>query len=241
MEIPEFLYHGTDAFSARRALEQGLQPRSVHKRKSNFAHTVHSNAKTVYLTDAYPLYFAFNAARKGQDAAVIQIPTSRLDQLWLVPDEDVLEQAGRNHDGISGDIKERTLHYRDRIPDYVATEGWIKSLNAMGTCGSLKPIPSNAIARVAFINPKESPVLYVNVLEAIICLANYKFCGPKYRNLTNRLFGLPLEEDPMEVDFERVQWSDDITRQRKELAEALDKDFSKVRIEEINPYERKAA
>jgi hypothetical protein len=198
MTIPKFLYHGTSAAVARIAMTEGLHPRKAHG-KSNWKRTVESNPDTVYLTDAYPIYFAMNAARRGEQGAVLEIDIGKLDQLYLVPDEDVLEQAGRRFDGIEGSMRERTRHYRNKVAGHIATDAWLKSLAAMGTCGSLKPIPASAIKRVAFIDFSRCPMISMTAGDASICLGNYRFCGPKYRGLTQRLFGHEVEADPLGI------------------------------------------
>jgi hypothetical protein len=200
MNAPRYLYHGTSAKVAERALREGLKPRSAEGVRSNWKRTIESNPETVYLTDAYPLYFALNCDSKAP--AIIQLDVEKLNTLWLVPDEDVLEQAGRGQDGLQGTMKQRTRTYRKRLPGYVATDKWETSLQAMGTCGSMQPIPAEAIAQVAFIDAAKAPTLCFGASDAMICLQNYRFCGAKYRNLTNQIFGLPLEEDPLNAPFE---------------------------------------
>jgi hypothetical protein len=200
----------------------------------------------VYLTDAYPLYFAVNCEHPNDDIAVIQLATDRLNPLWLVPDEDVLEQVGRGKDGIEGSMKKRTKHYRNQMVDHLCTDNWKVSLEAMGTCASLEPIPASAITRVAFLNPRECQQLTFAAIDAMICLPNYRFCGPKYRNMTNRLFGLPTEPDDLSNYHQLLEQAresgnkdaitvlEPIVRQREEYEKALAADYAKVRIEEIN-------
>jgi hypothetical protein len=194
---PEFLYHGTSERLLPSILANGLRPRGKGS-KGNWKGTVESNPGCVYLTDAYPLFFATNCARKGERLAVIQLATDRLDNGRLVPDEDVLEQAGRGHDGIPGDMRKRTRHYRARLSDFLFTENWQTSLRAMGTCGYMGTIAPSAITRVALLDPREAGTLWLTASDAQICLANYRFCQTKYRNLTNRLFGLPTEPDELD-------------------------------------------
>jgi hypothetical protein len=194
MNKPQFLYHGTSAMVANKALKEGLRPRTAHG-QSNWKRTIESNPDAIYLTDAYPLYFALNC--DCDTPTVLQIDVSKIDTNWLVPDEDVLEQAGRGYDDVKGNMKQRTRWYRKRLKNYLATDAWLKSLEAMGTCGSLAPIPAEAISRVAFIDYDKAPTLCMTASGPSITLANYRFCGPQYRNLTNSIFGLPIEDDPL--------------------------------------------
>lgn len=241
MNQPHFLYHGTSAMVAAKAIKEGLRPRSAGG-KSNWKRTVESNPDAIYLTDAYPLYFALNC--DCDTPTVLQIDVSKLNTNFLVPDEDVLEQAGRGHDDVKGGMKQRTRWYRKRLKNYMATDAWLKSLQAMGTCGSLAPIPPEAISRVAFVDYDKAPTLCMQGMDASISLANYRFCGPQYRNLTNRIFGLPTEHDPLNdiealtipegADEESIEGLKHLIDGRRAYQEQLAADIAAgVRVEEI--------
>lgn len=232
------LYHGTGERAAKLALVEGIKPRGEHG-NSNWKRTIESNPNGVYLTDAYPLYFAFNAVKDGERAAVLEIDTDRLQEFFLVPDEDVLEQAGRRVDGISGSMKQRTRYYRSQQKLHIASDTWKKSLEAMGTCTYLGTIPPEAITRVVYVDPKLAPTLVLSATDAMIILANYRFCGPKYRNLTNMLFGNELEPDPLlgttEVTPELLEQQPalrQIVEQRRAYDEAIQRDLSTIEIHE---------
>src|SRR5215831_10174199 len=113
------LYHGTGETAAREAMQAGLLPRRLTK-KSNWKHTVPSNPGAVYLTDAYPGYFAANAASRKERMAIIEVDSARLDPWRLGADEDVLEQALRRQDDLPQEwtMRQRTLYYRKRQFDY---------------------------------------------------------------------------------------------------------------------------
>jgi hypothetical protein len=224
MNQPRFLYHGTSALVADAALREGLLPRRARglKRGGNWKHSIESNPDTIYLTDAYGPYFAVNATETpkpgspafksgGVEAAVIEIDVSKLEPFDLVPDEDVLEQAGRGRDGELGvraweagsksAMKVRTRWYRDRIgTNYRDGTKWIPSLEAMGTCGHIGPIPAEAISRVGFWDIRKAPDYTFANMNAMICLANYRFCGPQYKNLQSLLFDEPQIDDPLAND-----------------------------------------
>lgn len=61
MTKPKYLYHGTNGAAARDAIVNGLSGRGG---KGNWSHSVESHPDCVYLTDAYPAYFALNAVLK---------------------------------------------------------------------------------------------------------------------------------------------------------------------------------
>lgn len=94
------LYHGTTGTIARKALEDGVQPRRVSKHSGNWEHTVSSNEEIVYLTRSYAPYFA-GAASEGplaeQRWAILEVDVDTLEPLDLYPDEDFLEQVSRVH------------------------------------------------------------------------------------------------------------------------------------------------
>ncbi len=201
MTLPKFLYHGTSKYNALAAMSHGLKPRGKNG-QSNWTHSIESSPDNVYLTDTYPSYFAINAIdtnelgqENGVEAAVLQIDVSRLNLRHLVPDEDVLEQAGRGHDRIEGDMIRRTRHYRKLVKQYKGTDVWTESLQAMGTCAHIGIIPPEAISRVAFFDIRKAASFTWANMDAMICLANYRFCGSKYRNFNNLLFDLPEEAD----------------------------------------------
>ncbi len=124
------LYHGTSETRAKRILRDGILPRSSTK-ISNWEGSPSHN-RGVYLTDAYPLYFAIQATDDGDQCAVVEVDTDALDHAVLAPDEDVLEQNGRGLDDVSGDMKKRTAWYRRRLHMYAGGGQWEISLRAMG-------------------------------------------------------------------------------------------------------------
>jgi hypothetical protein len=205
------LYHGTSIAVARRAVVDGLKPRKMTKAGNWDKSPSHPGA--VYLTDAYPLYFGVQALEttyykvpEGDGrhvAAVVEVDASRLSPFDLVPDEDVLEQVGRKHDDLpkGWTMRQRTTYYRNRLAsDYRNGEGWLKSLEAMGTCAHLGVIPASAITRVAFVDnrvPAGAHLMWI-ALDASISLINYRFMATKYRELTAKVFaggaGVEIQE-----------------------------------------------
>lgn len=243
MNVPEYLYHGTSETVAQRALKAGLLPRSAHRNGSNWTHSVESNPDTIYLSDAYAPYFAVAASdipkdgtdefeEGGVEAAVIQIDVSKLDHFKLVPDEDVLEQSGRRYDNVKGKMKQRTRWYRTRLKQYRGTEAWLASLEAMGTCGHIGPIPVEAISRVAYWDLRNAPRFTFANMDAMICLANYRFVGDKYKNLTNQLFDIPTINELLGArDQLPLAYQLQMKRAAKELKAEID---GAKRIVEIN-------
>lgn len=177
------LYHGTTGAVARKAIAgQGIQPRRLSKR-SNWTNCP-SHPDAVYLTNAYPLYFA--AQHNVEVAAVVEVETDRLNPFQLLPDEDALEQNGRGNDGLPGHwtMRQRTVNYRNRLRNFADGSNWEKSLDCLGTCAHLGVIPPAAITRVAFIHTKDAIALVWEGMQPMISLLNFRYCGDRYKALT---------------------------------------------------------
>ena len=112
------LYHGTSEARWNDIVAKGaIIPRGKTK-LGNWKHTIESNPKCVYMTDAYAGYFAINAIEVPKDdsevrAAIIEIDTDRLDAFNLVPDEDAIEQGERGARSIA---KKEMLRRTREIP-----------------------------------------------------------------------------------------------------------------------------
>jgi len=181
------LYHGTSESRARKLLIEGITPRG--KRAGNWEHTIESNPKAVYLTDAYPIYFAYTAASNlDERGAVIEIDLAKVDQSRLHPDEDVLEQAGRKFDHLQKKgMIERTRYYRRHARE---NPNWQKSLEAMGTCGYYGVIPPQAISKIVLVEWKKFDAGFLlSMVDCSITLLNYRFCQDKYRAYTRWAMG----------------------------------------------------
>lgn len=197
------LYHGTSAVALPTILAHGIKPRGA-KGRSNWKHTVPSNPKTVYLTNAYALYYAQCAAKGKDDLVVFEVDTDRLPDLF-VPDEDAFEQVWRGKDGKQGDMKSRTLYYRRLMVQFlgaVTQPGVHMSLQALGNCGFMGTVPVAAITRYAIIKRcDENQQLLWQALDPTITVMNYRICGPRYRNMVRWVFGWPLEHEPQIAGF----------------------------------------
>jgi hypothetical protein len=189
------LYHGTSGAFLSDILTNGIKPRGA-KGTNNWKHTVNSNPKCVYLTDSYAPYFAFNAVQGDARCAVIEVDTDLLDDDNLFPDEDFLEQANRGSDGIDGNMKQRTLHYRKKQFSYNYIPGtiqkdlitwWEASLRYLGTCSHRGVIPVSAITRVVHWPHKLNALLSL-IWDPTICIMNQEIMGNQYRELTRKLF-----------------------------------------------------
>lgn len=190
------LYHGTNGRWLANILKNGLRPRGQSKTRNNWKHVAHqSNAACVYLTDSYAPYFAFNAARgKDPTCTVVEVDTDLLDPKLLLPDEDALEQAGRGHDNVPGNMSARTLHYRRILHQWVDSDAWTASLKILGTCAYAGPVPPGAITRaVSWPHSPNAHLMFV--WDPTITIMNQRFMGDTYRELTRRLFAAEFTPD----------------------------------------------
>lgn len=188
------LYHGTSERNLKAILKDGLKPRGS-KATGNWD-TCPSNPKTVYLTNAYALYYALNAARTG-NLLVVEIDTDYKMADMFVPDEDAIEQVLRGRDGVAGDMVTRTMHYRKMLPTLMGgvEHPFVQdSLKALGNCGCMGTVRPWAITRYAIINRKQvDKALLWQAMDPSITVLNYRICGTRYRNMVRWVFGEPLE------------------------------------------------
>jgi hypothetical protein len=195
------LYHGTNGAWLANIMKRGLRPRGQSAARNNWRHVaLQSNAACVYLTNCYAPYFAFNAARgKSPTCAVVEIDSDLLpDPKLLLPDEDSLEQAGRGHDDVPGNMSQRILHYRRILHQWIDTRAWEASLEVLGTCAYAGSIPPQAITR-AVAWPHTPNIRLALVWDPTITVMNQRIMGPSYRELTRRLFAAeftPLDAYP---------------------------------------------
>ncbi len=203
------LYHGTSEAAAEAILRDGFIPR--RRGKGNWKHSVDSHPDGVYFTNAYALYFAIAAVddprlktgEAGVRAAVIEIDTDLLrDTAMLVPDEDCLEQVNRGRTGDSlpagyhkWSMKKRTIYWRGKMDGFCFSDAWKASLDAIGNCCHLGPVPREAITRVAYVDLRDAADTIFMALDPTISVLNYRFVGRRYRALTKWIFGDPLGAD----------------------------------------------
>jgi hypothetical protein len=192
------LYHGTSESRARRIMLEGIKPRGKCG-ETNWKHTLESNPKAVYLTDAYPLYFAAQSTNAGERWAVIEVETDLLDDSRLHPDEDVLEQAFRKSDELprSWSMYQRGRWYRKQA---IRNPNWEARLKDMGTCAYYGTIPPTAITRVVMVDTKKiHPGFLLRLIDCTITLGNYFLSGEEYRAITQWVMG--AEKTPRDLGY----------------------------------------
>jgi hypothetical protein len=173
------LYHGCSVENLRSILLNGLCPRL--EKKSNWKKAP-SRTDMVYLTVAYPFYFALS--HKGT-VAVVEIDTKGLSRKRFFPDEDFIalvlsRQDEKELDAVHGTSRDSLDAYQDR---------WKLSLGYLGNCCYQGTIPPECITRYCLFNPKARPELAAEMRDdPLVNLTNYAAMGQSYRRLVAWMF-----------------------------------------------------
>ena len=126
---------------------------------------------------------------KAEECAVIEIDTALLDDFWLVPDEDAVEQVRRSGSVSQGEMIQRTKDIKANLSSYAGGPGWTESLKALGNCAHLGLIPPDVITRVAFFRATENLEWACSALDPSISIMNKMIKGHEYQFLNALLFG----------------------------------------------------
>lgn len=187
------LYHGTSEEVARNAITEGLMPRNRTGVESHWSECP-SRDDLVYLTTAYAGYFAVQATKELDPWGIVEVETDLLPEFaeYLVPDEDWLEQGCRGDPNLPDDYRaldmaERTAYWRERLDRL--SHLWKDSIDGLGNCAHIGPIPSSAVTRVSIFDPKSNLNIAFLALDPTISILNYQIVGGKYRALLRWLMG----------------------------------------------------
>lgn len=158
----------------------------------------------VYLTTAYPFYYATTGGE--EKAVVFEIDAETLDESLLHPDEDYIHHLVRSRTG--EELTEEQDRQICRDLDLFQDQ-WRKSLAFLGNCAYRGTIPSKAITRYCLFDPAVRPDLAFHVMDASISLLNYEFQGHQFEQVVKWFFEdrklLPMVEEA-ETDEEREFW-----------------------------------
>jgi hypothetical protein len=193
------LYHGTSERVWEKIQQTGqVMPRGTDP--GRWPQSVRSHSRVLYLTDAYPLYFAGHAAAGGESGgdegrlAVLELDMTGLEHR-LVPDEDVLAQLDGARGGflLGETLADRTAAYRGRLSAYRGEENALRSLALMGTCGLYfhrgnPSLNAERVRRVALVTQEAYNRLVMWGHDPSITLANYALMAGHYRSVTRWLF-----------------------------------------------------
>lgn len=179
------LVHGTSAEYLEQIKAEGLVPRNLSPSRWE---TCPSHPEWVYLTDAYALYYAMNAALPDNDCLLVEV---EVDTDNFYPDEDFLGQATGDSPHLPDNIEARTqslLEWSQTIDHNLRAELASKSLKGLGTVAHAGPIKADQIQRMIVIPQEDISRIVVREFDPVICLANYAIMGAKYQRLQLEFF-----------------------------------------------------
>ena len=195
------LYHGTTSTSLAATMRQGLRPRKA--KASNWSKNP-SRPDMVYLTTAYPFYFA-TMGKDDSTALVLEIDGKSLKSNLLYPDEDYVAYLAEKRNGQL--IPEQRQAVRENLEAFKNL--WPRSLMFLGTCAYRGVIPARAITRYCHFDFKARPDLAYHIMDACISTLNYCDQGRHYEQVVKWFFEdrklLPMV-DEAESEEERAFW-----------------------------------
>ncbi len=184
------LVHGTRQFHAERAPVMGLSPRG--RRKSQW--DVKSHPAHVYLTSAYAIHYAVNAAPAKTGMGLVEVETDLLDEDLLRPDEDPVAQCMDGHET----LLQKTAWARDNMRTVMLKGCDYKwSLEVIGNCAYAGAIPGAAVTRVVWIDNAAKSWL-VGVFDPTITCLNFRILGRYYQELQKLFLRRPYDPEAIE-------------------------------------------
>ena len=185
------LYHGTSTKYLDDILAKGITPR--HNKDSNWSDNP-SHPLMVYLSDAYPVYFAQQSVEvEGDDEPVVLEVI--VDTKRLYPDEDYLEQFTRIDPAWRNTVEATSMEYRtewfkDNLTDY--KEHYVGSLYGLGNCCHKGLIKPKNIVRYSILDHNQ----ILNYSDPTITLQNYQILGGRYRMISEKtMWEKPLSKE----------------------------------------------
>jgi len=176
------LYHGTSLKNFIRILKDGeIRPRPKDD-KGNWGHTYVSYEGFVYLTDTYPLYYAYQACKDNDKPVILEI---EIDENCLYPDEDFVRLIVQKQHNVSMENADKIMkeYYIDvHSNKHLA----IDSLERIGTACYYGFIPVEWITRVCVLWDKW--VAYNHIDHVVSSVMGHAVLKNKYQPLLNYLF-----------------------------------------------------
>ena len=189
------LYHGTSTQYLDDILAKGITPR--HDKDSNWSDNP-SHPLMVYLSDAYPVYFAQQSVEvEGDDEPVVLEVI--VDTKRLYPDEDYLEQFTRIDPSWRNTVEATSMEYRtewfkDNLTDY--KEHYVGSLYGLGNCCHKGLIKPKNIVRYSILDHNQ----ILNYSDPTITLQNYQILGGRYRMISEKtMWEKPLSKESINL------------------------------------------
>lgn len=179
------LYHGTSSRHRDAIEREGLRPRHATGRASNWSGPVESKAGFVYLTDAYPVYFALAAAEADEELLLVKV---EVDEAQLYPDEDFVAYA------MSGSHGEHSRALIATIDPAEHQALWRESLAQNGIACTPSVGPEGILAYRS-LGLDEWPRILELGGDASPTPMNYRLLGGRYRRGVEALFEATQPEE----------------------------------------------
>ena len=212
-----FLYHGTTESFLADIQKDGIHPRA--ERESQWSEFP-SRPDMVYLTTAYPFYFA-HCIQKVESArlCVIEVDSSRLSPWRFYPDEDFITQVLMKEKKMPMDRAHRKV--QKRFTEF--QRHWKESVNGLGNMAYQGVIAPKAITRICLFDGATRPNLWLAFADPTITLTNYILCGTRYRGMVEWMFGrreqLPQVEGPTTEPIPPEQLTGELAKHTKGFIE----------------------
>ncbi len=176
------LYHGTSTKHMEGILKNGLLPRDKTG-NSNWDGPVESKAGFVYLTTAYPVYFAFCTAKEeNEDLLILRVKVKVAD---LYPDEDFVAMFYHTH---FPRFQKMPLNEVNQYVDMETNKFLAQdSLNLNGKV-AVKGVPAKNITGHVVIPQKNLNAIMSLGGDSVPVPLAYRFMGDLYRRTTEALF-----------------------------------------------------
>jgi hypothetical protein len=178
------LYHGTSTQYKDRILREGLQPRAktgVSNWSEQHDGMVESKPYLVYLTDAYPVYFALQASKEPHSLLILQV---EVDEADLFPDEDFLAKVAHRQKMFPGkSLCEINPLLEPRENRHLALD----CLRYNGVV-AVESVPPDKIVATAEIPGDDFGTILAIGGDSMPIPLNYKFLGGAYRSAIQALF-----------------------------------------------------
>lgn len=191
------IYHGTSICNLKKILDKGIVPRGT-KGSTNWEKNP-SHPEMVYLSTAYPFYFAYCSSQKSDKYVVFEIDFNKLDPKKLYPDEDFIYNA------IKDEEKPELSEIRKFLTNPEYQKYCYSSLYNLGNICFRGKIPVDYITRYCIVDFKERSHLSSFILDPVICIMNYRFLGKKYEKMIRWFFGdealLPQVDEVKEMSL----------------------------------------